>query len=90
VTLPTLDKDPTCPDYSFILPDVALFILLGSDKITWKLSNFGVTEWSVITTKGPGKIPVHTIRVGVEHELPFAAGDVEQQSRQQQLVKSSQ
>jgi hypothetical protein len=65
-------------------------MLLGSDKITWKLSNFGATKWSVITTIGTGKIPVHTIRAGVEHELPFAAGDDEQQSRQQQQDKSSQ
>jgi hypothetical protein len=43
----------SCPAYSFILSDVALFMLLGSDKITWKLSNFGVTKWSVITTLGP-------------------------------------
>jgi hypothetical protein len=50
VILPTLDNDPTRPGYSFILSDVALFMLLGSDKITWKLSNFGVTKWSVITT----------------------------------------
>ena len=58
-------------------------MLLGSDKITWKLSNFGVTKWSVITTIGTGEIPVHTIR-------PVAAGDDEQQSRQNQLDKSSQ
>ena len=63
-------------------------MLLGSDKITWKLSNFSVTEWSVITTIKTGQrnrvTPVHTIRAGVEHELPLAAGDYEQQSRQNQ------
>jgi hypothetical protein len=63
-------------------------MLLGSDKITWKLSNFGVTKWSVITTKRTEKIPVHTIRAGVVHEPRTFAADKKSNPGNNNLVKA--